>query len=599
MNLLKQSALAASLSLALCGWANAASLGQLQVISQADQNFQATFQVHDVSPTGGSLTARLAPAKTYEQYRVTMPESAKGLKLALINKNPLTLRISGDRPAQERSFPLLVELNEAGKVSVSRYNIFIGASGSVEPVAVNAGPAPISTATPVTAAASAPTQAPAPAVKAAPTKVQTTVAKDESTMTPLERMRARNYDLNKPVVVEPGYTPWSLGVLYQSRYPQATVNQVLVALAIHNPNAFPNDDVRSLRAGASLMAPPASLVNSIDQNTAKRIVQKGLSISDVAKEPAPIAKRPVHKAEPVKAKKPEPKVETIPTVEPKPVETKPEPKPEPVPEVKAPETAPVETMPPVTDAQQPAATPATEPLPSTEPLPVTEQAPDLTQNEGDTASAQEVMPTLEIMTEEEVVPQEEETSWLWYVLIVVLLGAAGFIYWRTKQGKQVDFEAVKSVINRSRMSRYEEEPTQSAGPVEPTMGTTQAAPQTTAQSAPQTQMYSHPAKAEPVRQVPPTASAGASNVFDLVSEELPLNDEPTVKELSQPAAAQTTAPKQEASSMSDSLAMARSFVAIGAKDEAIQLLQEVLQKGSPADRAEAQLMLRQIHNQAS
>ena len=91
MNLLKQSALAASLSLALCGWANAASLGQLQVISQADQNFQATFQVHDVSPTGGSLTARLAPAKTYEQYRVTMPESAKGLKLALINKNPLTL----------------------------------------------------------------------------------------------------------------------------------------------------------------------------------------------------------------------------------------------------------------------------------------------------------------------------------------------------------------------------------------------------------------------------------------------------------------------------------------------------------------------------
>ena len=121
MNLLKQSALAASLSLALCGWANAASLGQLQVISQADQNFQATFQVHDVSPTGGSLTARLAPAKTYEQYRVTMPESAKGLKLALINKNPLTLRITGDRPAQERSFPLLVELNEAGKSLASRY----------------------------------------------------------------------------------------------------------------------------------------------------------------------------------------------------------------------------------------------------------------------------------------------------------------------------------------------------------------------------------------------------------------------------------------------------------------------------------------------
>lgn len=585
--------------MALCGWAHAASLGQLQVISQADQNFQATFQVHDVTPTGGSLTARLAPAKTYEQYRVTMPESAKGLKLALINKNPLTLRISGDRPAQERSFPLLVELNEAGKVTVSRYNIFIGASGSVEPVAVSAGPAPISTAKPVAATSAQPVSS--ATTKTAPATIQPVATKDESSMTPLERMRARNYDLNKPVVVEPGYTPWSLGVLYQSRYPEATVNQVLVALAIHNPNAFPNDDVRSLRAGASLMAPPSSLVNSINQDTAKRIVQQGLSISDVAKEPAPIAKRPVHKESTAKVKKPEAKVETIPTVEPKaPVaESQPEPKPEPIPEVKAPETTPVETMPPAAAVTQPTETVPTEPLPSTEPLPVTEQAPDLAQSEGDAASAQEVMPTLEIMTEEEVVPQEEQTSWLWYVLIVVLLGAAGFIYWRTKQGKQVDFESFKSMINRNRMKEAHEGPSQSMGPVEPTMGAPEASTKPSA-TAPQTQTYSHPAKTEPVHQVPPSAGASASNVFDLVGEELPLNEEPTVKETPQPITkTPSTPPKEETSNMGDSLAMARSFVAIGAKDEAIQLLQEVLQKGSPADRAEAELMLRQIHNQAS
>ena len=160
MKSFSKKALVLGVMLAVGATAQAAYLGQLQVTSQASQNFQATFLVHDVSPTGSSLTARLAPAETYSKYGITMPETAKGLNLALINKSPLTLRISSNRPAVERAFPLLVELNEGGHVTVRQYNIHVGATGSVEPVeVVSMAAAPITAATPV--AKSAPESKPA------------------------------------------------------------------------------------------------------------------------------------------------------------------------------------------------------------------------------------------------------------------------------------------------------------------------------------------------------------------------------------------------------------------------------------------------------
>ena len=63
MKSFSKKALVLGVMLAVGATAQAAYLGQLQVTSQASQNFQATFLVHDVSPTGSSLTARLAPKR--------------------------------------------------------------------------------------------------------------------------------------------------------------------------------------------------------------------------------------------------------------------------------------------------------------------------------------------------------------------------------------------------------------------------------------------------------------------------------------------------------------------------------------------------------
>lgn len=597
MKSFSKKALVLGVMLAVGAAAQAAYLGQLQVTSQASQNFQATFLVHDVSPTGSSLTARLAPAETYSKYGITMPETAKGLNLALINKSPLTLRISSSRPAVERAFPLLVELNEGGHVTVRQYNIHIGATGSVEPVeVVSMTAAPITAATPVTKSA----PEPKPAVKTASvakSSAPATAAKTE--MTPLERMQAKNYDLSKPVLVEAGYTPWSLGVLYQKRYPNASVNQVLVALAIHNPEAFPAGNVRQLKAGAKVTAPSASLVESINAQTAREIVQKGLSIEEVAQRPAPIKEV---KEEAPKHKKPLPVIETAPA-KPLPVT-----KEDTQSDVKAAESASAVPAPQsgdltVTDmSQQP-----TENVPATSqaPLEATPEntAPALQPDEAqESVSPQEAMPTLEIMTEEEVPVEEESTSWFWYLLIVLMLGAAGFIYWRTKQGRYVDFQSFKRVMNKGKAPVHEE----------PTIRQAPQAPRAAQPSAPTSsfESVSHaPVREEPrveprpavqsapvaptatvaTAQKPASQQAASANVFDLVADDEPVQVQPA------PTQAEHKVAAADDHGMKDSLDMARSFISIGAKNEAIALLQEVLQKGSPADKAQAEALLKQVH----
>ena len=583
MKKLQKSALALSLMLSFAVSAEAAYLGQLTVQSQAHQNFQATFLVHDVAPNGTSLTARLAPEEVYRQYKMVMPESAKGLSLALINKNPLTLRISAHSPAQERAFPLLVELNEGGQKTVRQYNIHLGATGTVEPVAVQMKTEPIAQPEPSVAAIIKQAELVKPA-QAAPVKKAVT-----STQTPLERMQAQNYDLSRPIVIEHGYTPWSLGVLYQKLYPQASVNQVLVALAVHNPQAFPAGNVRQLKAGAQLSAPSKDLVMSIDRKAAQEIVQKGLTIEEVASRPQPIS-QPAAKPQPKKPTvKPQPKVEqpaVAPVEEVKPV-VQPEPKAQP--EVK--NEIPVVETPHFTDTSK---TPVAESTLPQEPL--TQLPP------ADEVKPADPAPTLEIMTEEEEVVQEESTSWGWYLLILALLGGAGFLYWNTKKGGRVNLNGFKSFLEK-KTPQVRQEPAATAAQ-QPTAQTVhQPASETVQQPmgqefkgqtleevTPQTAVHREEVKPveviEPVqRTVNTERPKDSSNIFDLVGD--------AEVEEAKPASAQN-APASGGQSMKDSLDMARSFIAIEATREAFELLQQVIKNGTPEEKAVAEVLMKQV-----
>lgn len=622
MNKFNKTALALSMTMCFVATTEAASLGQLTVTSHANQNFQATFLVHDVAPNGTALSARLAPEDIYRQYHVTMPETAKGLSLALVNKSPLTLKISGRTPAKERAFPLLVELNEGGKKTVRQYNIHLGATGTVEPVVVGASQNNVGQARPTSVV-----KEPEPLTRAMPVVAasKSDSVKEEVESSPLERMQSHNYNLDRPLVVEQGYTPWSLGVLYQKRYPQASVNQVLVALAMQNPEAFPAGDVRQLKTGAKITAPSKSMVMSIDRKAAQEIVQKGLRIEDVARRPMPIEATktaPVIKPQ----SRPIPKVDSVVA-----------------PEIKAEkndgvqkalsESKQEQQSPKVSQEAQPQATqqlgsqsqdqvkpqleqavkepvlkngipvaeaPHHDGSAQLEPLePALPQEP-LAETAGvDGAQSLETAPTLEIMTEEEEVIEDESTGWYWYVLILLLLGGAGFLYWNTKKGGRVNLNSLKSLMS-DKLPRSQQatktEPKPMAVREEPVVQ--QPAPSSTEGQTLQEVISEPQVKVEPKPVTEPSVTKPdtdlkkedeeASNIFDLVGENasVALDVDST-----------GTNSMMEAQSMKDSLDMARSFISIGAKKEAFELLQQVVAKGTPEEKAMAEMFMTQIREQ--
>lgn len=628
MNKLNKSALALSMTMCFVAAAEAASLGQLTVTSHANQNFQATFLVHDVAPNGTSLSARLAPEDVYRQYHVTMPETAKGLSLALVNKSPLTLKISGRAPAKERAFPLLVELNEGGKKIVRQYNIHLGATGSVEPVVVGASQNNVTQARTTSVVKEPEPLTRSMPVVAAPKSESTTAEVEPS---PLERMQSHNYNLDRPLVVEQGYTPWSLGVLYQKRYPQASVNQVLVALAMQNPEAFPAGNVRQLKTGAKITAPSKSMVMSIDRKAAQEIVQKGLRIEEVASRPMPIEtaksapatkpqSKPVPKVDPALTEKAEVSAEKNDVAQKVVTEPKQELQPPKVSQEAQPQVAQqqlgvqsqaqsksqleeVAKEPvlkngiPVAEAPHHDGSAQLEPLESALP-----QEP-LTETAGvDGVQPQEAAPTLEIMTEDEEVVEEESTGWYWYVLILLLLGGAGFLYWNTKRGGRVNLNSFKNLMTEKlpkaqketktepKPMPVREEPVAQASVQSKTVGQTlkEVVPEPQGKVEPKPISVVEPAIVTPKTTVEKGEDKEASNIFDLVGDN-------TSEPLDSEVAPSTSI--MEAQSMKDSLDMARSFIAIGAKKEAFELLQQVVAKGTAEEKAMAEMFMNQIREQ--
>ena len=285
-NLTKVAAALACLSVVAA--ADAVQLGHLNVTSAAQENFEATLFVVDAANVKGNLVVKLAGEQTYDKLHLKRAPIVQGLRLTLASRSPLSLTVASSVPLNVQSLPLLVELHEGDKVSVRQYTIRAGHKGEVLPVI----PAAIAM-TEAKAAQEAFAKEPAKVTQSKPAPTPGIAKSVESEATPFKRMQSDLKANEREIVVEPGMTPWSLGMHFKSLYPQAAVQQVLVALAKYNPQAFPNGTVTYLRPGQTVRAPETEAVMAISLDAAKRIVNQGLTIAQVEAEPMPIA-APVH-----------------------------------------------------------------------------------------------------------------------------------------------------------------------------------------------------------------------------------------------------------------------------------------------------------------
>lgn len=310
---MRKTILAAACMCAVCG-AWAAELGSLTVYSATGEPFRAQLLVKDVD-AANKPQVRLSPASTYQMVGKEVVVSPAKLKLAVVNRNPYTVSITGTDAVLTSAFPLIVELSDGAKRSAKLYNIQL--KPAAKTVAVRA-PAPavktVAEDAPKTAAAvpSAQTEARAPVPAAVPsvapakkenTAVATTTASAASRAAEAapKATAARTVQSSKPaaapaaktdavsfsdtVRVQSGVTTWSTVKPYRALYPHASMDQIIVAFVRANPKAFEGGRVNSPKAGSTLRVPSLKRVESVGIDEAYALVRLAPN-TDATKRPS-------------------------------------------------------------------------------------------------------------------------------------------------------------------------------------------------------------------------------------------------------------------------------------------------------------------------
>lgn len=274
--------------------ASAVSLGSLTVQSRPGEPLNAVLEINDVDLTVSPLLVRVAPPATYLRQGVSWPEQAQDLRITRDGANSgVRVRVVGEESFQG-GFPLLIELNAGGVVTVREYAIepqdgryVVTASAEHTTVSAEAVQAAKEAAARREAAAAgkpAVPMAPAPRFSEAEPASARALASPASAeadgsskpaAAPQRRGRfapnvvkeyvaLNGFDAEKPFVVQRDMTLWSIAKLYWPSYPGATLEQLALALTDRNPNAFVDGSPAHIVVGEKLEAPSSTLVFSTD-----------------------------------------------------------------------------------------------------------------------------------------------------------------------------------------------------------------------------------------------------------------------------------------------------------------------------------------------
>lgn len=262
-------------SLLFSGSLSAAMLGEMTVRSVPGEPLDAILTIEDVDLSSTTSMVRVAPPGTYLREGVAWPEQVQDLKLKRDTSadNNVTVRVVGSETLGAESFPLLIELNVGGNVTVRQY-VLHAENGHFSVTA----DLPRRTVT-----------APAVAVETPSTpSVTMAAASDPKEVKALKRRLAKKgryapsvvrdyvalngFDSTQPFNVIEDMTIWSIAKLYWPVFEGCTMEQLVVGFEEKNPGAFLRDDPSKLVIGSKLTAPTRAEVLAIDPVAAFRRV---------------------------------------------------------------------------------------------------------------------------------------------------------------------------------------------------------------------------------------------------------------------------------------------------------------------------------------
>lgn len=303
----RKSMLAGATALAILGFAvsaQAVSLGDLTVESKPGEPLEALLEINDLDLTISPLLVRVAPPATYLREGVNWPSQVQDLKLARDGSNgTVRLRLYGEQALQSGSFPLLMEMNAGGTVTVRAYEVqtkdgsFV-VTPSAERTTVKGEPRRLSPEPLVVprepeaaqdnqeakkegkaetkSESKAESGAAAPAVKtaAAPQKEVSAASAEKhgkirrkgryAPNVVKEYVALNGFDASQAFHVQQDMTLWSVALLYWPSYRGATLEQLVIAFRNLNRTAFKEGDPGRLEVRSVLNPPTVEEVLAID-----------------------------------------------------------------------------------------------------------------------------------------------------------------------------------------------------------------------------------------------------------------------------------------------------------------------------------------------
>lgn len=303
----RKSMLAGATALAILGFAvsaQAVSLGDLTVESKPGEPLEALLEINDLDLTISPLLVRVAPPATYLREGVNWPSQVQDLKLARDGSNgTVRLRLYGEQALQSDSFPLLMEMNAGGTVTVRAYEVqtkdgsFV-VTPSAERTTVKGEPRRLSPEPLVVprepeaaqdnqeakkegkaetkSESKAESGAAALAVKtaAAPQKEVSAASAEKQGKIRRKGRYAPNvvkeyvalngFDASQAFHVQQDMTLWSVALLYWPSYRGATLEQLVIAFRNLNRTAFKEGDPGRLEVRSVLNPPTVEEVLAID-----------------------------------------------------------------------------------------------------------------------------------------------------------------------------------------------------------------------------------------------------------------------------------------------------------------------------------------------
>ena len=275
-------ALSTSAVLVLSAWSwpvHALNLGRLQVLSGLGDPLHAEVAVVDATAAELSgLQAQVAPAALFSQSGMEFNPALQGATVSLQTREGLPfLVVQGRQPVKDTFLDLILQAQWSNGGKLKRnYALLLNSitpqrQRTNEPVA--AAQLPVQTAQPAD-------KMPAPALNSdgapvykfdAPAAASTPAASPASAVSaPAAQARSASSRAEGPVEVNTGDTASEIAV--RNLPESVSLDQMLVAMAKANPEAFIEGNVNLVRAGTRLRMPSANDAQTVSRQEARQIV---------------------------------------------------------------------------------------------------------------------------------------------------------------------------------------------------------------------------------------------------------------------------------------------------------------------------------------